>query len=219
MPCQSLRYPAVLFSTVAACLVLASCSTKNPTSDDASTNNAWQGTWELKDPARGETVTFVLRSDQKAYLIAPDPTTTKDKVFEIPLTKVSDKTDLPENIKPVSLFDAITNQANNQASRAREAGAKSILGSINRAQQAHRLEHPTFATSHKALELSRFKAESYEIQIVSGDANRAYATATSKRSDTRSFSGVVTVKDGVTNAFICATESASQTPPPINCEP
>lgn len=216
---KSLRYPTALLSTVAAFLFLVSCSTETPTGENSSTSNTWQGTWELKDPARGETITFVLRPDQKVYLIAPDPTTTEDKVFEIPLTKVSDKTDLPENIKPVSLFDAITDQVNNQASRAREAGAKSTLGSINRAQQAHRLEHPTFATSYEELELRRFTTESYDIQIVSGDANRAYATATSKRSDTKSFSGVVTVKDGITEAYICGTESASKTPPPINCEP
>lgn len=215
MPCQSLRYSTALLSTAAAFLLLASCSTENPTSEKSSTNDTWPGTWEFTDPTSGQTMTFILQPNQKLYFIAPDPVTTKDKVFEIPLTKVSDKTDLPENIKPISLVDTITNQA----TKAREASAQSTLGAINRAQQAYRLENPTFATSNKELQLGRFDDESFDIEIVSGDANRAYATAISKRSDTRSFSGIVTVKDGITNAYICVAESASQTPPPINCEP
>lgn len=219
MPDKLLRYPSVLLSTVAAFLLLASCSTENPTGNNSSTSNTWQGTWEFKDPVRGESVTFVLRPDKKVYLIAPDPKTTKDKVFEIPLTKVSDKTDLPENIKPVSLFDEVTNQTAKQVARAREASAQNALGAINRAQQAYRLENPTFTTSYQGLQMRRFDNEFYDIQIVSGDVNRAYATATAKRSDNRSFSGVVTIEDGITTAHICETESASKTPPPIDCEP
>lgn len=160
-----------------------------------------------------------MRPDRKVYLITPDPTTAKDKVIEIPLAKVSDKTDLPENIKPIPLFDAITNQTAKQVAKARENSAQSALGAINRAQQAYRLENPTFTTSYKELQMRRFDNEFYDVQIVSGDVNRAYATATAKRSDNRSFSGVVTIEDGITTAHICETESASQTPPPINCEP
>ncbi|WP_299490662.1 type IV pilin-like G/H family protein [Acaryochloris sp. IP29b_bin.137] len=214
MPYQSLRYPITLFSTAAAFLLLVSCSAENPTRGQSSENNPWEGTWELKDPASGETVTFVLQSDQKVYLITPDPTTAKDKVIEVPLTKVSDKTDLPENIKPVSLFDSITNQA----TKAREAAAKSELGAINRAQQAYRLENPTFASTYEELGIGRFDNEFYDINIVSADAQRAYVTATAKGTDTKSFSGVVTEEAGITKTNICETESPSQTPPPIDCE-
>lgn len=215
MPYKSLRYPTDLLSATAAFLVLASCSIDNPTSEKSSTNTAWEGTWELKYAYMGEPMTFVLRPDQKVYLITTEPGTDKEAVFELPFTKVSDKTELPKNIKPKSIADSLKIQA----AKAIEAAAQSELGAINRAQQAYRLEYPTYAASFEALGTGRFNNEFYDIQIVSGDANRANATATSKRSDTRSFSGVVTVKDGITNAYICATESASQTPPPINCEP
>lgn len=215
MPYKTLRYPTALVSSAIAFLLLVSCSTEKPTSGESSTNNNWEGTWELKDPGSGETVTFVLQPDQKVYLIAPDPATAKDKVIEVPLTKVSAKTKLPENTQPISLFDTITNQA----TKARQASAQSTLGAINRSQQAYRLENSTFATSNEELQLGRFDNEFYDIQIVSGDANRAYATATSKRSDTKSYSGLVSVEDGNTTTHICETESVSQTPPPINCEP
>ncbi|WP_299406149.1 type IV pilin-like G/H family protein [Acaryochloris sp. IP29b_bin.148] len=216
---KSWRYPAALVSTAAAFLLLASCSADTPTSEEPSTNSTWQGTWELKDPASGEKVTFVLHPDQKVYLITPDPASAEDQVIEVPLTKVSDQTALPENIKPISLFDSLNNQATSQAIKARDAGAKNALGAINRAQQAYRLENPTFATSYTELGIEPFEDESFDIEIVSGDANRAYATATAKSSDTKSFSGVVTIKDGdFTTVKVCETESASQTPPPIDCE-
>lgn len=214
MPNKSLRYPTT-FLSAAAFLVLVSCSTDTPTKDTSSTSDSWEGTWELKITYIGEPMTLVLRPDRKVYLMTTEPGTDKEAVFELPLTKVSDKTELPKNIKPISISDSLKIQA----AKAREAAAQSELGAINRAQQAYRLENPTFATSNQELQLGRFDDESFDIEIVSGDANRAYATATSKRSDTRSFSGVVTVKDGITNTYICATESASQTPPLINCEP
>lgn len=215
MPCKSLRFPTGLLSGAAAFLLLMSCSSDNSTSDKSSTNKSWEGTWELQVTYTEAPITLVLRPDQKVYLMTTEPGTDKEAVFELPLTKVSDKTELPKNIKPISISDSLKIQA----AKAREAAAQSELGAINRAQQAYRLENPTFAISNQELQLGRFNDESFDIEIVSGDANRAYATATSKRSDTRSFSGVVTVKDGITNTYICATESASQTPPPINCEP
>lgn len=42
----------------------------------------------------------------------------------------------------------------NQANRAREAAAKNYVGAVTRAQQAYRLQYPTFANSMAQLEIS-----------------------------------------------------------------
>ncbi len=49
----------------------------------------------------------------------------------------------------------------NQASRARLAGAQTQAGAINRAQQAYRLENPTFATDIATLAIGNPAAQGY----------------------------------------------------------
>lgn len=191
--------------------LLFGCSTSNQSSNDS----AWEGTWELSEEASGEKVSFVLRPDQKVYLITPDPPLNDaSKGIELPLTKVSDKTDLPENVEPTSLLET----SQDQASKAREARVESTIGAINRAQQAYRLEHPTFASTFQELGLGDGPGldDIYDVQIVSANPERAYVTAIAKRPDSKSFSGVVTVEDGLTSPKTCSTKSASQTPPPID---
>lgn len=107
-----------------------------------------------------------------------------------------------------------------QAAKEKETIAKSAIGATNRAQQIHLLENSTFANSFGALGLSPdFGIDAfYDLQIVSADAGRAYLTASAKQPNFKSFSGVVINANGTTTAKICATKSASQTPPPIDCK-
>lgn len=115
---------------------------------------------------------------------------------------------------------ALPEASQSEASRAREALAQNTVGAINRAQQAYRLENPTFATSFQELGIGDGPGidEIYDVKIVSADAKQAYVTATAKQPDSRSFSGVATEEGGLTTIKVCSTESASQTPPPIDCE-
>lgn len=107
-----------------------------------------------------------------------------------------------------------------QAAKEKETIAKSAIGATNRAQQISLLENSTFANSFDTLGLSPdFGIDAfYDLQIVSADANRAYMTASAKQPNFKSFSGVVISANGTTTAKICATKSASQTPPPIDCQ-
>jgi len=68
----------------------------------------------------------------------------------------------------------------NQANKARESGAKTNLGAINRAQQAYRVENGTFANSFTAPDfgITQPETDNYSFAITEGDGNSAVATAT-----------------------------------------
>lgn len=200
-------------------VALSGCSTSNITRANEAKDNEWEGTWEITDPKSGEKITLIFHADKKVYLFAPQTSNEADQVIEISLTKVSDNTELPPGVEPVTLFDMLQGQA----SKAREAAAQSWMGAINRAQQAYQLEYDTFASSIEALQIGQspdFSAY-YDFKIVSANPEQTYATATAKQPDLKSFSGVVKVEPerGIPRAKICSTPSPSQTPPPIRCEP
>ncbi|MDG2991439.1 prepilin-type N-terminal cleavage/methylation domain-containing protein [Candidatus Synechococcus calcipolaris G9] len=55
----------------------------------------------------------------------------------------------------------------NQASRARLSGAQTQAGAINRAQQAYRLENPTFAGATSDLKIGAGEAQGYKVPVLS----------------------------------------------------
>lgn len=74
----------------------------------------------------------------------------------------------------------------NQANKARESGAKTNLGAINRAQQAYRVEYGEFASSFGGnFGIEQPQTDDYTFAITSGaTASTATATATSSGATT-----------------------------------
>lgn len=97
----------------------------------------------------------------------------------------------------------------NQASKAREAGAKTNLGAINRAQQAYRVEKGEFAANFtdEDFAISAPSTEDYEFEITSAaTASKATATATTDNADLDPFIGCVNTEgqQKVTDGTTCA---------------
>ena len=132
------------------------------------------------------------------------------------LEKVSALTKLPQN---VTITD-IHAQVNQQAKRAREAEARTYVGAMARAQQAYFLENQKFATTLDELAIGiQAETNNYRYQAIpQGDGSeQAFATATAKRSELRSYASVVFLvekEDGKTTITgICRTVQPSQKPP------
>ncbi|NJK41558.1 MAG: prepilin-type N-terminal cleavage/methylation domain-containing protein [Acaryochloridaceae cyanobacterium SU_2_1] len=92
-----------------------------------------------------------------------------------------------------------------QANKAREAGAQSQLGAINRAQQSYRLENTSFATTSAALGMgTTVDTNDFTVAITTGTATAGNATATPKDAGSGmvSYSGCVTQSGGTTTAAI-----------------
>jgi type IV pilus assembly protein PilA len=106
----------------------------------------------------------------------------------------------------------------NQAAKAKQSEAKSYVGSVNRAQQAYRIEKPQFATAWTALEIGiPEETRDYKYKIESGTKTATLMNATAKDDSLRSYAGGVTVlsDSGQTSAAACQTEKPSLTPPVI----
>ncbi|QDZ40744.1 prepilin-type N-terminal cleavage/methylation domain-containing protein [Euhalothece natronophila Z-M001] len=111
-----------------------------------------------------------------------------------------------------------------QAGRARRAGAESIIGAVNRAQQAYRVENTTFAGAFSDLELGYDsdnppEAEGYEGFGITGDTDAGGVIAVSASvADQRSVCGVATTT--TTAIFTCGdTDDAGDTGNPPNSLP
>lgn len=149
--------------------------------------------------------------------------TAKNSTYQ---TKICGTKSASQSPPPIDCHLPLSDIGSHQPAKTREAAVRSNLGSMNRAQQAYRQKNSTYAKSFDALDKSLGMNtargldidEHYEVKIVSADASRVYVTARSKDLDTKSFSLVVSQENGRTNTKICKTESASQTPPPINCD-
>lgn len=95
-----------------------------------------------------------------------------------------------------------------QANKAKQAGAQSQLGAINRAQQSYRLENITFSTALSDLGLGAdndaMDTDDYDIAIATGSAILADATATplDTGSNLLFYNGCVTQAGGNTTAEI-----------------
>lgn len=111
----------------------------------------------------------------------------------------------------------------NQANRARESEAKTQLGSINRAQQAFRLENGSFATTLTALDVavpSQGSVFEFSIDDANTNGTQAVAEATNLENDDQipGFAGAVALNtdtQAITTA-ICENGDSTAPAPTIN---
>jgi type IV pilus assembly protein PilA len=103
----------------------------------------------------------------------------------------------------------------NQANKARESGARSQVGAVNRAQQAYRLENVRFGTSVDELKVNLpGSSDGYTYSVISGtDTSTRYDAFADTANDRKSFTGCVTANAGLTSATLTFTTSTSATPP------
>lgn len=174
-------------------------------------DTSYVGTWEIDSEEISDTsVQVYLSPDQTVYIV-------EDSVaYEIPIRKVSDEWELPENLEIISLGGNTNNdgELSEQPRRAIEAEAQTMVGSMNRAQQAFRLENRSFAGDLEALE-SGVAAESeyYTYEIISFNEAQAIQVAYPKNDQLRTFVGIVDARDGRTQALLCrSTEPGNLQP-------
>jgi type IV pilus assembly protein PilA len=97
----------------------------------------------------------------------------------------------------------------NQANRARQSEAVTYVGSVNRAQQAYRLENPTFANTIPLLGLGiQNSTEFYTYAVIGASATQAGVTATPTDPVLLGYTGAAyTTTDGggnsTTTALLC----------------
>lgn len=110
----------------------------------------------------------------------------------------------------------------NQANKARQSEAKTYVGSVNRAQQAYRLENPTFADTIGNLGIGIVESTQYYGYSVVPGATTAgtYTNGTSKDVGVKSYQGVVQLKqqtvggvvqDATSVAILCEATAAAAT--------
>jgi type IV pilus assembly protein PilA len=108
----------------------------------------------------------------------------------------------------------------NQASKSRGSEAKSILGTINRSQQAYRIQNGSFAAQLSDLDV-RPNGKYYSFQIGLIDSQNAWAiTPTATSSDLKLYSAGVTQNQDFIGQIICEslttnTPAGTATPPNI----
>jgi type II secretory pathway pseudopilin PulG len=137
---------------------------------------------------------------------------TEFSVGSLLLEKVSNITKLPRNSQ-------ITNAAR-ESKRAVESEARTYIGAMVRAQQAYFLEHNKFARNIQDLQIGiKSETENYSYRILpQGNQKRhVMMTASAKKSELKSYTGVVYIvpskKEKLTMAAICETANPSTTAP------
>ncbi|MTJ08966.1 MULTISPECIES: type IV pilin-like G/H family protein [unclassified Anabaena] len=130
-------------------------------------------------------------------------------------TKVSDNTTLPENVEVID--PNMEKPANNP-----EAEAEIIIKSMNRAQQAYFIELNKFANTIQELKIGiESETENYRYRIIPQGKNnqRVVQTATAKKPDLKSYTGIVFIKKNnseiLPNTAICVTVKPATKPPAI----
>jgi type IV pilus assembly protein PilA len=104
----------------------------------------------------------------------------------------------------------------NQAAKGKQSEAKTYVGSVNRAQQAYRLENTSFAGSFDTLQIGiPTQTANYVYAVSAADAATTSVTAVSQDAKSlKSFSGgVVVLTSGQNSAVACQTSNVSVTPP------
>ncbi|PZD72482.1 Type II secretion system protein G [Acaryochloris thomasi RCC1774] len=106
----------------------------------------------------------------------------------------------------------------NQIGKARGSEAKSTLGTINRSQQAYRLENNTFATATGTLD-ARITEKFYNVGVTAAGVNTTFAahTAAAVNGDLKSYGSAVSqAADGTSfSQIVCETEANTQTAPAV----
>jgi type IV pilus assembly protein PilA len=113
----------------------------------------------------------------------------------------------------------------NQANRAREAEAKNYVGAVTRAQQAYRLQYPTFAATMSDLQISvptQSNSYTYDFNPPIPSSTIAQYRAFPTQADLRAFTGctqVLSNSGGLTDTKILETQPSGNTlaSPPTTC--
>ena len=105
----------------------------------------------------------------------------------------------------------------NQAAKAKQSEAKTYVGSVNRAQQAYRIENTQFATQMTALEIGIPSSSPHYTYAIKAGANETSATFEAAAKDAKSLKsfagGVVILTTGQTSAVACQTKGVTGTAP------
>ena len=169
----------------------------------------WTGEWELKDPrGTGKSMKVILTPNGKAYFIPPRPAYSDKVAYDIPLEKVSNRTTLPAGTEVIPLGDV----GKKQADRELNSEAKTVVGVMNRAQQAHYIENANFSTEFNKLGLGVSKeTEHYTYRIVPQSSRGVMNIGRAKRRGLSSYIGLVYLTktssgETVTFAKLCETD-------------
>jgi len=129
--------------------------------------------------------------------------------------KVSDNATLPQNVE---VIDPNTEKAANNP----QTEAETIVKSMNRAQQAYFVENNKFAKNLQDLKIGiESETKNYRYRILSqGKNNQSIVqTATAKKPDLKSYTGIVFIRkikgETLTNAAICETVKPATKAPAI----
>ncbi len=103
----------------------------------------------------------------------------------------------------------------NQAAKAKQSEAKSYVGSVNRAQQAFRIENPEFATDVTSLEIGiPTETVEYDYTIDAGSNQTTTIFNAFPARDTQTLKayagGVIVLETGQSEAVACQTEKVSK---------
>ena len=108
-----------------------------------------------------------------------------------------------------------------QANKARESEAKTYIGSINRGQQAFRIENSSFAETIDEIGLGiSSESDHYKYEITISDDDMTAATATAKTGGIRSVTGAVFIVNdaegyATTTAILCQGNRPSKSAPSL----
>jgi type IV pilus assembly protein PilA len=98
----------------------------------------------------------------------------------------------------------------NQANKARESGAQSQVGAVNRAQQAYRLEQPRFGQTIAELNINLpATSDGFDYSITGTTTLATYTALATVTTDRRSFMGCVAATAGLTKATIISNATGA----------
>ncbi|MFM6501464.1 MAG: type IV pilin-like G/H family protein [Dolichospermum sp.] len=108
-----------------------------------------------------------------------------------------------------------------QAAKSKQTEAKTFVGAVNRAQQAHRMENITFSADLPSLQVNiPTQTEYYGYAILTANAGNTTFTAIPVPGETstlRAYAGGVSVlANGQTSSAACMTTTVSGTAPAIS---
>ncbi|MFM6755015.1 MAG: type IV pilin-like G/H family protein [Dolichospermum sp.] len=107
-----------------------------------------------------------------------------------------------------------------QAAKSKQTEAKTFVGAVNRAQQAHRMENIAFSSDLASLQVNiPSTTEYYNYTILTANAGNTTFTAipvSGETSTLRAYAGGVSVlTNGQTSAVACMTTTVSGTAPTV----
>jgi type IV pilus assembly protein PilA len=108
----------------------------------------------------------------------------------------------------------------NQAAKGKQSEAKTYVGAINRAQQAYRLENPSFAPDNIILQIGLHTETTNYVYDISNPSNPTTSLVKANSKDAeklRSYAGgvVVITPSGLTVAVACQTSGVTNVAPNV----